>query len=98
MSKEAMQTIIGKAVSDDKFREGLFANPDKALQGYDLTEAESAALKEIDAETMESMAGSLDERISKMFILGYTIGSAGGWRKPRSKRFGVPKRIGGPLQ
>jgi hypothetical protein len=94
MSKEAVQAVISKAVSDVKFREALFANPDKALQGHDLTEDEIAALKKIDAETMQSLAGSLDERISKAFVMGWTIGGGGG--RFKGKRPRVPKRIGGP--
>ncbi|MGD2164137.1 MAG: Franean1_4349 family RiPP [Anaerolineae bacterium] len=75
MSKEAVQAVIGKAVTESEFRELLFANPDEALEGYDLTEAELAALKSVDAETMESFAGALDERISKAFIIeGYVRG------------------------
>ncbi len=65
MSKEAIQTVIGRAVTDSEFRVALFANPNEALAGYDLTEEEMAGLKELDAETLDSMAGSLDERISK---------------------------------
>jgi len=94
MSKEAVQAVISKAVSDDKFRETLFASPDKALQGYDLTEDEVAALKKIDAETMQSLAGDLDERISKAFIIGWSFGVGGG--KGKGKRVRPPKRIGGP--
>ena len=97
MSKEAVQAVIGKAVTDSKFREALFANPDKALAGYDLTEDEIAALKKIDAETMESLAGSLDERISKAFIIGWAAGTGGG----RGKRPKVPKKgpkVGGPKE
>lgn len=78
MSKEAVQAVIGKAVTDSEFREALFANPDEALAGYELTEAEIAALKSIDAETMESFAGSLDERISKAFAIGIYAGMASG--------------------
>lgn len=80
MSKEAVQAVIGKAVTDGKFREELFANPDQALSGYELTEAEIAALKNVDAETLESFAGTLDERISKAFAIGIYAGmaSAGG--------------------
>ena len=95
MSKEAVQKVIGKAVTDSKFREALFANPDKALQGHDLTDDEIAGLKKIDAETMESMAGSLDERISKAFIMGWTVGGGGG--KGKAKGMKRPRvRIGGP--
>ena len=77
MSKEAVEAIIGKAVVDSEFREALFANPDEALAGYELTEVEIAALKAVDAETMESFAGSLDERISKSLIAGAGFGSRG---------------------
>ncbi len=65
MSKEAVESVIGKAVLDSEFREALFASPEEALAGYDLTEEEVAGLKTIDAETMETLAGTLDERISK---------------------------------
>jgi hypothetical protein len=80
MSKEAVQAVIGKAVTDSKFREELFANPEQALSGYELTESEMAALKNVDAETLESFAGTLDERISKAFAIGIYAGmaSAGG--------------------
>jgi hypothetical protein len=78
MSKEAVQAVIGKAVTETEFRELLFANPDDALGGYDLTDEEMAALKAIDAETMESFAGELDERISKMFVAAGFGGSGGG--------------------
>ena len=95
MSKQAVQTIITKAVSDDKFREALFANPDQALQSYDLTEDEVGALKQIDAESMESLTGSLDERISKAFVIGWTVGAGGGRFKGKVKR--TPAwRKGGP--
>src|SRR5512136_833839 len=95
MSKEAVQAVIDKAVTDDKFREELFAHPDKALHGFDLTEDEIAGLKKIDSESMESLAGSLDERISKVFILGWQVGAGGGKFKAKSKR--KPGwRMGGP--
>jgi len=75
MSKESVQVIIGKAVTEGEFRELLFANPDEALEGYELTDAEVEALKSVDVETMESFAGALDERISKAFIIeGYVRG------------------------
>jgi hypothetical protein len=74
MSKEAVQAVIGKAVTESEFRELLFANPDEALEGYELTEEEMGALKAIDAETMESFAGDLDERISKAFAIGWMGG------------------------
>jgi hypothetical protein len=68
MSKEAVETIIGRAVLDTELREALFANPDEVLAGYDLSEQEVAALKAIDAEAMESFAGTLDEAFSELTI------------------------------
>ncbi len=80
MSKEAVEGIIGKAIVDSEFREALFANPDEVLGGYELTEQETVALKAIDAETMESFAGTLDERISKAFVaMGDFGGSSRDW-------------------
>ena len=79
MSRKAMEAIIGKAVLHTELREALFANPDEVLAGYDLSEEEVAALKAIDAETMESFAGTLDERISKLTV------PDGGWARTSSK-------------
>ncbi len=88
MSKEAVQAVIGKAVTDSKFREQLFASPDEALSGYELTEAEIAALKSIDSESMEVLAGSLDERISKAFVAGWAAGLSAAGGEPAGKQFG----------
>jgi hypothetical protein len=77
MSREAVEAVIGKAVLDSEFREALFASPEEALAGFDLTDEEVAGLKTIDAETMETLAGTLDERISKMDWAGMVaFGSA----------------------
>jgi hypothetical protein len=97
MSKEAVQTVIGKAVTDSKFRQALFASPEKALKGYDLTAEEIAGLKAIDSETMESLAGSLDERISKAFMVGWSVGSGSG-RKAPGKAPARRGRVGGPRE
>ena len=68
MSREALEAIIGKAVLDTGLREALFANPDEVLAGYDLSGEEVAALKAIDAEAMESFAGTLYEAFSELPI------------------------------
>jgi len=77
MSKEAVQTIIGRAVVDVQFRESLFTDPDQVLAGFELTEEEVAALKAIDAVAVESFAGALDERISKVTVPFNNIGQGG---------------------
>lgn len=66
MSQEALQKLIGRAVMDKVFRELLFSDPDKAFDGYDLTEDEKTILRELDAEEVAAFAGKLDERITKV--------------------------------
>jgi hypothetical protein len=66
MSQKAVQNLIGRAVMDEAFRTLLFSDPDKAFEGYDLTEEEKKILRALDAEEVASFAGKLDERITKV--------------------------------
>lgn len=63
MSRETLQAVIGRAVIDEGFRLALFADPDAMLAGYELTEDEVAALKRVDAESLDACADSLGARI-----------------------------------
>ena len=65
MSKENVEQIIGKAVTDADYRELLFSEPDKALEGYELTEEESTALKGIEREKLDEVVTEIEERISR---------------------------------
>lgn len=65
MSTESVKKIIGRAVTEPEYRGVLFSDPDKALAGYDLTEEEAAALKGLEREKFDAVAGELEERISK---------------------------------
>ena len=65
MSQEAVQMIIGRAATDPKFRKALIDNAAHACKEYDLTDDELAALESLGGESLETFAGSLDERISK---------------------------------
>ena len=65
MSVESLQEIIGRAVMEPEFRELLFNEPDKALEGYELTEEEAASLKRLHPEKFDAVAGELEERISR---------------------------------
>jgi len=65
MSKEAVEAVMGKALLDAEFRKALFADPEKALAGYDLSETEKAQLKGLDSETLDAMSSTLDTRVSK---------------------------------
>jgi hypothetical protein len=66
MSKEAVQNLIGRAVMDEEFRKLLFSDPEKALEGYDLTPQEKKLLLSLDPEEVADFAGKLDERITKV--------------------------------
>jgi hypothetical protein len=65
MSKEAVETVIGRAILEPKFRDLLMADPDGALAGLDLTENEKAGLKSLDSETLDSMSHTFEVRTSK---------------------------------
>ena len=65
MSQEQVSIIIGKAVTDSEFRTLLFSNPEQALTGYNLTDEEKQALKEMKKEDLEEFGGKLDKRITK---------------------------------
>ena len=100
MSKQAVQAVIGRAVTDSMFRDMLFATPEKALTGYDLSGDEVHALKAIDAESMETLAGSLDDRISKAFIIGWNAAlGGGGTTAPSQGPYTGPRPAGhGPME
>ena len=71
MSKEAVESVIGKAILDAEFRKALFADPEKALAGYDLTETEKAQLKGLPSETLDAMSHTLDARASKALFIKF---------------------------
>lgn len=65
MSKESISEILAKAITNQEYRDVLFAKPDVALAGYNLTEEEVNALKKIDRETFDSAAAELKDRVLK---------------------------------
>lgn len=57
MSQRELEAVIGRAIMDQEFRMALFANPTTALAGYELSEAEEAALRLVDAESLDACGG-----------------------------------------
>jgi hypothetical protein len=65
MSAGTVEEIIRKAVVDAEFREALFSDPDKALEGYELTDEEAEKLRGLEPDFFDAQAGELEERISR---------------------------------
>lgn len=65
MSKENVQKVIGRLVTDGEFIKSFFEKPDETLKEYELTEEEIAGLKAMKKEEVGKFINSLDERISK---------------------------------
>lgn len=80
MSREALETVIGRAVIDVEFRLALFADLEETLAGYELTERELAALRTIDAESLDAFAGGTGSRVVKVLEAARSPG--GGARCP----------------
>jgi hypothetical protein len=59
---------------DSDFRERLFAEPDRVLGRFDLTQAEVAALRTVDAETLDALAGRSEEDIAASLAIGLYAG------------------------
>jgi hypothetical protein len=67
MSKN-LERVIQRAISDAAFRRQLQSNPEAAVRGLNLTQAEVAALRSGDASKLTSLG--IDQRMSKTFTFG----------------------------
>ena len=67
MTVESVTQIIGRAVVEPEYRALLFADQTTALNGYDLTEEEVAALQSLSRERFETMLADLRRKIENMF-------------------------------
>ena len=62
--KEAILAVLRKAAEDSNFLAQLADDPQQALEGYNLTSEEKAALASGDIRKVEAWVGKLDERLS----------------------------------
>jgi hypothetical protein len=74
VSLEAVQRVIGRAVTDSAFRGALQADPDGILGSRDLTGDEVAAIKAMDWSAVASVGNDLEQRVSRF---GITRAAAG---------------------
>jgi hypothetical protein len=68
MSLQAVQRIIGRAVTDSEFRNLLKSDPETVYHGRDVTPDEIQALSTMDWDAVGSVARDLDARISRMGV------------------------------
>ena len=70
---DALDQVVSRAATDKKFRELLLSDPNKALEGYDVTDDERKMLSELTEESLDAFAGKLGTRQTQ----GRWIPSAG---------------------
>jgi hypothetical protein len=68
MSYEAVQAVLERTVTDPAFRTRLFTRPEEALADYELTEAESGALRELCVDASQSESAALERRETKKVL------------------------------
>ena len=68
MSATSVETILSRAMSDAKFADSLFANPEQSLAGYDLTLEETTSLKAMTRADIDAFARASPEERKSMGI------------------------------
>ena len=84
MSQKAVETLLGRILTDEDFRKSFFPLAPAsfelaAAQGFDLTAVERQALGTLEARHFEPLARDLDLRICR----SYASEAAGGDREKR---------------
>jgi hypothetical protein len=62
---EALDEIVGRAVNDEAYRNLLLTDPDKALEGYQLSAEIRTMLEGLTEGTFDEFAGGLGDRGTK---------------------------------
>jgi putative modified peptide len=65
MTKQVVEQILGRMITDEKFRQLFFSNPEEALKDHDLAAEEREALLKTKKEDVEGFSRKLDDRITK---------------------------------
>lgn len=68
MSQRAVEQILGKLLTDEKFRDGFFRNPEQAAReaGLDLSRPEVDALRRVPPGALGRLCALLDDRICRL--------------------------------
>lgn len=65
MSEGVVLMLVNRAIKDEAFRQRLLSDPDAALAGFDLTDAENATLRSLNEGNIDDFAGGLGDRTTK---------------------------------
>ena len=73
MTQRSIETIIGRLLTDEDFRETFLSSPERTLsellqRGTPLSHAEIAALIDIDTRLWTRVAKQIDPRLQKMSL------------------------------
>jgi hypothetical protein len=74
MSEAVVREVIGKAVVDHEYRDLLFKDPARAVEGLDLTSDELKGLTGLEPDIFNLEGSEMESRISRA---GIHFGSAG---------------------
>ena len=92
MSQEAIKEIIARAITDTEYKEMLFSDPDKALEGYELTEDETSALRGLENEHFDATAEELEERGSRAGVR-FTVPGFGSLGRDHDFQGNGPRKV-----
>lgn len=70
MSKEALKTIVNRALTDEAYRQQLLSDPEAALAEYDLDEDEAQMFHNLPADAFDELNMDVEDRQSKSGFLG----------------------------
>src|SRR5690606_10020144 len=73
LSIAEMQACLAQLYVDDAFRKLYYINPDSTLKGYELTEDEANAIKNIEKKWLDAFAESLKNKRKRRFESAYPL-------------------------
>jgi hypothetical protein len=79
MSAGGLTEVIGRALTDKEFRDLLFNNRSKAIQGFRLSRGDRESLERLSREEIEAEAERLGDRTS--LVMRVVIGIPTGGKK-----------------
>jgi hypothetical protein len=63
VAQETVERLLGRILTDARFRERFFAHPRDQLQQFDLLDHERESLSRLDHRAIEHLSEKLDPRI-----------------------------------